>query len=138
MRHRKLVFGTLTVVGTIAALLAVAQDQTTLKIQSAHTADDPRFSGYTEALLGADATGGNAYTVLTNGDQIFPSMLAAVNAARRRISFETYIYNKGSVGEQFTQAFENAARRGVQVNMVVDAMGSNKVPTEWQDRLRAA
>jgi cardiolipin synthase A/B len=138
MRHRKLVFGTLTVLGTIAAILAVAQDQTTLKIQSAHTADDPLFAGYTEALLGADATGGNAYTVLTNGDQIFPSMLAAVNAARRRISFETYIYNKGTVGEQFTQAFENAARRGVQVHMVVDAMGSNKVPKEWQDRLRKA
>ena len=122
----------------VGALLAFAQDQVTLKIQSAHAADDSRFPGYVAVLLGAEATGGNQYTVLTNGDQIFPAMLAAVNGARRRISFETYIFNKGSVGEQFTQAFEAAARRGVQVNLVVDAMGSNKIPKEWQERLKAA
>ena len=64
-------------------------------------------------------------------------MLAAINGAKRRIAFETYIYEKGSVGEQFTAALEAAARRGVQVNMVIDAMGSS-VPEEWSDRLRAA
>ena len=122
----------------VGGLLAFAQDQVTLKIQSAHAADDPRFPGYVAVLLGAEATGGNQYTVLTNGDQIFPAMLAAINGARRRISLETYIYNKGSVGEQFTQAFEAAARRGVQVNLVVDAMGSSKIPKEWEERLRAA
>ena len=138
IRHRKLLITVIVVLLAVGALLALAQDQVTLKIQSAHAADDPQFPGYTAVLLGAEATGGNQYTVLTNGDQIFPAMLAAVTGARRRISFETYIYNKGSVGEQFTQAFEAAARRGVQVNLVVDAMGSNKIPKEWQERLKAA
>ena len=63
-------------------------------------------------------------------------MLDAIALARRRISFETYIYQKGSVGEQFTLALERAAQRGVQVNLVVDAMGSNRIPGEWTDRLR--
>jgi cardiolipin synthase len=112
-RHHKLIFSILIVLGILAALLAIAQDQETLKIQSAHGVEDPVFPGYASALLGAYATGGNQYQVLTNGDQIFPAMLAAVTNARRRISFESYIYNKGSVGEQFTQAFEAAARRGV-------------------------
>jgi cardiolipin synthase len=138
IRHRKLIITVVIVLVALGALLALAQDQVTLKIRSAHAADDPQFPGYVAVLLGAEATGGNQYTVLTNGDQIFPPMLAAVNSARRRISFETYIFNKGSVGEQFTQAFEAAARRGVQVNLVVDAMGSNKIPKEWQDRLKAA
>jgi cardiolipin synthase len=138
IRHRKLLITVVIVLVALGALLALAQDQVTLKIRSAHAADDPQFPGYVAVLLGAEATGGNQYTVLTNGDQIFPAMLAAVNSARRRISFETYIFNKGSVGEQFTQAFEAAARRGVQVNLVVDAMGSNKIPKEWQDRLKAA
>jgi len=138
VRHRKLIITIVIVLLAVGGLLALAQDQVTLKIKSAHGADDPQFPGYTAVLLGADATGGNQYAVLTNGDQIFPSMLAAVNGARRRISFETYIFNKGSVGEQFTQAFEAAARRGVQVNLVVDAMGSNKIPKEWQERLKAA
>jgi cardiolipin synthase len=138
MRHRKLVFGILIALGVLVALLALAQDQETLKIESAHAAADPLFPGYTAALLGVNATGGNRYTVLTNGDEIFPPMLAAVTAAQHRISMETYIYNKGSVGEQFTKAFEDAARRGVDVRLVVDAMGSDKIPKEWQDRLRAA
>jgi len=138
IRHRKLIITVVVCLALVAGLLALAQDQTTLKIESAYAAEDNRFPGYTAALLGAHATGGNSYTVLTNGDQIFPAMLAAVNAARRRISFETYIYNEGSVGEQFTQAFEAAAKRGVQVHLVVDSMGSSKIPKEWTARLRAA
>ena len=138
IRHRKLIITVVIIVVLVGGMLALAQDQATLKIDSAYGASDTKFAGYTAALLGAEATGGNSYTVLTNGDQIFPAMLAAVNGARRRISFETYIYNEGSVGEQFTQAFEAAAKRGVQVHLVVDSMGSSKIPKEWQERLRAA
>ena len=138
IRHRKLIITVIIIVGLVATLLALAQDQLTLKIQSAHAIDDPQFAGYSAGLLGLHATGGNTYTVLTNGDQIFPAMLAAVNGATRRISFETYIYNKGTIGEQFTNAFIAAAKRGVQVSLVVDALGSNKVPPEWQDNMKAA
>jgi cardiolipin synthase A/B len=136
--HHKLVFSVLIVLGLVFLLLAVAQDQQTLKIGSAYGAEDPQFPAYLAALVGANATGGNDYQVLTNGDQIFPAMLASIQAARRRISFETYIYDKGSVGEQFTSALEAAARRGVQVRLVIDAIGSTRMPRDWRDRLRAA
>ena len=138
MRHRKLVIVIILSLGLVGMLLAIAQDQKTLKIQSAHAADDPEFPRYVAALLGGHATGGNSYDVLTNGDQIFPSMLAAVNAAQRRISFESYIYNEGSVGKQFTDAFIAAAKRGVLVQLVIDAVGSNKIPDEWRTNLLAA
>jgi cardiolipin synthase len=137
-QHHKLILSVLIVLGIVALLLALAQDQETLKIDSAHGADDPRFPRYVATLLGTQLTGGNTYEVLTNGDQIFPSMLAAVNAARSRISFETYIYKEGTIGEQFTNAFEAAAKRGVQVNLVVDAIGSGRIPREWRERLRTA
>ena len=136
--HHKLVFSILIVLGILGALLAIAQDQETLKIESAHAAQDPEFPAYVAALLNTQATGGNRYTVLANGDQIFPSMLSAIGAAKRRISFETYIYEKGSVGEQFTDALEQAAKRGVRVTLITDAMGSKKIPKEWRERLRAA
>jgi cardiolipin synthase A/B len=138
LRHRKLIITVIVLGCLVAALLALAQDQLTLKIQSAHAADEPEFPAYAAALLGVRATGGNSYTVLANGDQIFPSMLAAVNGAQRRISFETYIYNEGTIGKQFTEAFIAAAKRGVQVQLVIDAIGSNKIPKEWHDSLRAA
>lgn len=136
--HHKLVLSILIVCGIVAALLLIAQDQETLKIESAYGAEDRRFPAYLAALLGAEATGGNQYQVLTNGDQIFPSMLRAISDAKRRVSFETYIYEKGSAGEQFTSALEAAARRGVQIDLVVDAMGSKKVPEEMVKRLRDA
>src|SRR5512145_2404429 len=99
MRHRKLIITVVIVLALVGALLALAQDQLTLKIQSAHAADSHEFPTYAAALLGVHATGGNSYVVLANGDQIFPAMLAAVNGAQRRVSFETYIYNDGTVGK---------------------------------------
>lgn len=137
-RHVKLIITILVVLGIVGGLLALAQDQITLKIQSAHAADSPAFPGYAAALLGSHPTGGNSYTVLTNGDQIFPSMLDAVNGARRRISFETYIYNKGAIGRQFTDAFIAAAGRGVLVQIVIDAIGSSRFPKEWHESMTAA
>ena len=138
MRHKKLIISVVVIAVIVAGLLALAQDQVTLKIESAHAADDPQFPGYVAALVGVHATGGNAYEVLTNGNQIFPSMLAAVNGAKRRISFESYIYNEGTIGKQFTDAFIAAAKRGVLVQLVVDAMGSSKIPKEWQEALKGA
>ncbi len=137
-KHHKLIFAILIVCGIVAALLAIAQDQITLKIESAYSAEDAQFPAYMAVLLGTDAMGGNQYQVLTNGDQIFPAMLRAIANAKRRISFETYIFEKGTVGDQFTQALEAAARRGLQVDLVMDAMGSNKVPEETLQRLRDA
>jgi cardiolipin synthase len=137
-RHNKFALAVLLVLVIVGVLLAIAQDQETLRIASPHAAEDPQFPGYVSALLGGLATGGNSYTVLTNGDQIFPPMLDAVKRARRRISFETYIYSKGTVGQQFTDAFIAAAKRGVVVQLVVDAIGSDRIPREWQENLKAA
>ena len=52
-------------------------------------------------------------------------MLEAIRGAKRRISFETYIYDTGEVANQFTAALEEAARRGVRVSIVVDAVGAS-------------
>ncbi len=122
----------------IAVGLLLAQDQETLRIRSAVSAEDPRNPSYLAALVGAGLTRGNRYDVLTNGDQIFPAMLGAINAARRRISFETYIYDTGEVANQFTAALENAARRGVRVAIIVDAVGAAAMETSHVERLVAA
>ena len=79
--------------GIVALGLLLAQDDVVLRLKSAYSAQDPRHAAYLATLLGADMRRGNSYEVLTNGDQIFPSMLEAINTAKRRISFETYIYD---------------------------------------------
>ena len=62
----------------ITMLMMFAQDQVTLKVRSAAGAEEPRHAAYIAALVGADLTYGNDYDVLTNGDQIFPPMLEAI------------------------------------------------------------
>ena len=108
---------TAKVVIASAAILAVAllfaQDQETLRVDSPLAVDDPLFPRYVAALTGSALTTGDEYKILVNGDQIFPAMLEAIRAAQRRISFETYIFDRGQVAETFTTALADAASRGV-------------------------
>jgi cardiolipin synthase len=129
----------LVVAGAIVALgLMLAQDQVTLTVRSAVTADDPAHAQYVASLVGAELSRGNGFEVLTNGDQIFPAMLRAIESARRRISFETYIYDSGAVADRFTAALERAARRGVAVQLVVDSVGASTMDRTHVERLRNA
>lgn len=122
----------------VALLLMLAQDQVTLKMRSAVGATAPDHPNYLAGLLGVQLTRGNRFTVLTNGDQLFPAMLAAIRGAQRRVSFETYIYETGRMADEFTRAFEEAARRGVRVNLVIDAVGGSGIEAEHMTRLEAA
>src|SRR5687768_2816110 len=128
----------LVTAAVVAIFLMLAQDQVTLKLRSAVGAAEPRHANYVGGLLGVQLTRGNQFTVLTNGDQIFPAMLDAIRNAKRRVSFETYIYKKGQMGEEFTRAFEDAAKRGVRVNLVIDAVGGNGMEDEHVTRLEQA
>ncbi|HEX2444645.1 MAG TPA: phospholipase D-like domain-containing protein [Vicinamibacterales bacterium] len=130
---------TLVVIGLILTIaLGIAQDQEVLHIQSAYAASDPDFPAYVAALTGTALTSSNRLEVLVNGDQVFPSMLDAIERAQRRISFETYIYSGGEVANRFTGALEAAARRGVRCNLVFDALGSKDLPSDHLRRLRDA
>jgi len=69
-------------------------------------------------------SGGNQATLLHGGSALFPAMVRAIEQARHEIWLATYIYdNHGSVAT-VTQALVDAARRGVQVKVVVDGFGS--------------
>lgn len=125
--------GVLTLVG-----LLIAQDQETLHIRSAVAAEEPGAFTYMAGLVGGGMAGGSTYDVFDNGDEIFPAMLAAIASARRRISFETYVYDKGEVADAFTTALLDAAGRGVHVNLVLDAVGSGSVDAALLDRFIAA
>jgi cardiolipin synthase len=122
----------------LAIVLGIAQDQEVLQIDSVRAASDPEFPAYIAALTGTALTTGNGFQVLVNGDQSFPAMLAAIRGAKRQIGFETYIYSAGAVADQFTSALEEAARRGVRCNLVLDAVGSQDAGAEHLDRLRRA
>jgi len=138
-RHPRItLFLKIVVVAAIvtATVLAVAQDQETVELRSAISAEDPAAPEYLSTLVAADLVAGNAYDVLVNGDHVFPAMLRAIESAKERISFETYIYDKGRVADEFTDALEKAARRGVTVNIILDALGTGSMEKSHFERLQ--
>lgn len=67
---------------------------------------------------------GNACQLLRDGVEAYPSMLAAIAEARHEVRLETYMFYADSVGHQFRDALISAARRGVRVCVLYDAVGS--------------
>ena len=126
------------VVIVIGIALLFAQDQETLRIESPVSIEDPRYPEYAAALTGSALTHGDEYEIFVNGDEIFPPMLEAIRGAQSRISFETYIYDTGTVADQFTTALEEAAARGVEVRVVVDAVGAKSMARDHVERLQKA
>lgn len=98
----------------------------------------PQFERALGSLLGPGIVGGNAVTELLNGDQIFPPMLAAIRAAQKSVTFETYIYWSGDIGKQFADALSERARAGVPVHVLLDWVGSAKMEESYLAEMKAA
>ena len=88
-----------------------------------------------EALLGIPATEDNRLTVLKNGDEIFPAMLEAIRGAERTIDFLTFVYWKGDVAREFAQALAARARAGVDVRVLIDAVGGRLIDSDLLDHM---
>ena len=88
--------------------------------------------------MGATLKDGNDVRELSNGDEIFPAMLAAIRSAQRTITFESYIYWSGETGREFAEALAERARAGVRVHVLIDWMGSHKADDGAIESMRAA
>jgi len=67
---------------------------------------------------------GNHIQMLVGGDQTYPEMIAAIDQATRSIALQTYIFDNDSEGRKIVQALARAHERGVQVRVLIDAVGS--------------
>jgi cardiolipin synthase len=98
-----------------------------------YDAQDRQFDRAMGVLLGPAIVEGNRVDVLLNGDEIFPSMLTAIRGAQTSITFESYIYWSGSIGQEFAAALADRARAGVRVHLLLDWLGSNKLdPAQFE------
>jgi cardiolipin synthase len=79
-----------------------------------------------------------AFRWLRSGDAAFPAMLAAIDAARESVRLEMYIFTASPLAGRFREALVSAARRGVRVRVLLDAVGSFALPKRYWDPLRAA
>ena len=108
------------------------------KVEHRYGIHDEQFQREMSVLLGPAIVDGNRVTALQNGSEIFPSMLAAIRGAKVSISFETYIYWSGVIGQEFSDALAERAEAGVPVNVTIDWLGSVKMDQNLLDRMEAA
>ena len=80
----------------------------------------------------------NRIEILTNGASFYPAMLEAIRGATRSINMEVYIFQPGAIADRFVEALSERARHGVNVTIVVDAIGSFSLWGRPVRRLRAA
>lgn len=128
---------------TVALTLLVmnfvtAEKKIQQKLERDYDISSPQFSRSVSALLGPPFVTGNSVKVLINGEEIFPPMLKAIKSAQHTITFETYIYWAGSIGEEFANALSERAQSGVKVHVLLDWLGSAKMEQKLIDKMRNA
>ena len=81
---------------------------------------------------------GNRLTLLCNGEQYFPALVEAIDAARFELFLETYIYADDETGSLVTDALARAAARGVAVHLLIDGFGARNFAPRFRRMLREA
>jgi cardiolipin synthase len=81
---------------------------------------------------------GHSLDLLEGSGELFPVLIAAIDAAVHEVWLETYLFDFTGASVGVAQALERAAKRGVLVRVVVDGFGTSAVPASWRDRLQRA
>jgi cardiolipin synthase len=100
--------------------------------------DSPEFKATVAGASGSPFVGGNALTLLNNGDTFYPPMLEAIRQAESSVTIEAYIYWAGEIGREFAGALAERALSGRSVKILLDAIGSASIGTEILDQLESA
>ncbi|WP_117194695.1 cardiolipin synthase [Rhizobium terrae] len=69
-------------------------------------------------------TTGNTIVALDTGDEAYGAMLKEIAKAKRSIILETYIFDRDRIGARFADALIAAVKRGVEVRVLIDAVGA--------------
>ena len=97
-----------------------------------------QFRREMSSLFGHGFLTGNEVQTLQNGVEIFPAMLEAIRNAEQSINFETYVYWQGDIAHEFARALSERARAGVEVNVILDWVGSQSMDPELIEMMEDA
>jgi len=107
----------------IGANLRTTEKRLLYRPRRLYTSGDADFRRALGILLGPPLVPGNHVTSLVNGEQIYAPMINAIRTAQTNITFETFVF-RDAIGATFVNELSAAARRGVQVHMLLDWLGS--------------
>jgi cardiolipin synthase len=87
--------------------------------------------------MSARRSGGHAIELLENGEEYFPAVFAAIEAAQHEVLIETFIVFEDKVGMELHAVLLRAAARGVRIDLLVDGFGSADLSDEYTSTLTA-
>lgn len=109
-----------------------------ITVPGAEPIDSEQFLRALAAVSRGDLSRRNHAAVFTNGESFYPAILDAVRQARHAVHLECYIFQRGQVSDRLLDVLIERARAGVEVRLLVDAIGSATVPEHHFDRLLEA
>lgn len=80
----------------------------------------------------------NKVTILKNGEEKFPRLVEALEAATSHIHIEYYIFSDDEIGQTVSELLIKKAGQGVEVRLILDAVGSFSLKRSFYAKLRAA
>ncbi len=80
---------------------------------------------------------GNDVHPLTGGDEAYPEMLRAIDEAQRSVALATYIFDNDRAGRMFAGALARAVKRGIEVRVLIDAVGTRYTWPSIEHALKA-
>ena len=99
--------------------------------------DSDEFVYVLQATCQATIHGHNRVDILTNGAQFYPAMRDAILAAEQSVNIEAYIFQPGEAADMLVEALIARAQAGVEVRVVLDAIGSSYLRNSAATRLAA-
>jgi len=81
---------------------------------------------------------GGTAQLLVNGDRYFPRMIEDFRRATHTINVSAYIWEPGAVANQVLDVLTERAAAGVEVRVLVDAIGGMRIPDDGVERLKKA
>ncbi len=99
--------------------------------------ENPAARGYPESMPMPNGPASSCQW-LRAGDEIFPAMLAAIDAAARSVCLEVYTFEESPLGWEFLDALVRARERGARVRVLVDAIGSMLLLNDFWEPLHRA
>jgi cardiolipin synthase A/B len=87
-------------------------------------------------ITGRPLMAGTTTSIYHDGDEAYPLMLAAIDAAKRSVSMSSYIFRDDLWGGRFIEALVGAKRRGVTVRVLIDGIGGGWLLSRAYHRLR--
>jgi cardiolipin synthase len=85
-----------------------------------------------------DFSENNHLKLLCNGAEYFPALEDAIHQAKQEISIESYIYQDDVIGRRIANALKKAAKRGVQVHLLLDGFGSQGMSISLRESMLTA